>query len=308
MGERDDPDTGLLDLNARYMDPLPDRFIQPDWWDPTEEGVGTNRYAYADNDPVNKSDPSGHAAESLRSGTSDDFTFSGGYGADGSTSGSSFDCPGFCGATYDIRGNYLGMASHYEKTSDQLLGYSRAHRGPPGQEGVLSDGRAALLDVSGGVAKPSSGLTRGFGYVSIGLGMAWTSPYTAVGLALGLTGHVVGSIGHAAGKLDAAPSVSIGNFSVQFHNNPLMLDPDAAIALGNTISYGVKSRPDLNYAYGDHRANVGRHEQAHVFQYMELGLFFMGAYFASGSIASLNNAFEAAAQDWSKGEGSYHPW
>ncbi|WP_275789529.1 RHS repeat protein [Pararhizobium gei] len=38
------------------------RFIQPDTWDPTIEGVGTNRYAYAGNDPVNKSDPNGHIA------------------------------------------------------------------------------------------------------------------------------------------------------------------------------------------------------------------------------------------------------
>ncbi|UIK07659.1 AHH domain-containing protein [Neorhizobium galegae] len=36
------------------------RFIQPDDWNPTNEGVGTNRYAYADNDPINKSDPNGH--------------------------------------------------------------------------------------------------------------------------------------------------------------------------------------------------------------------------------------------------------
>ncbi|MBP1859084.1 hypothetical protein J2Z75_002596 [Rhizobium herbae] len=36
------------------------RFIQPDTWDPTVEGVGTNRYAYAGNDPVNNSDPNGH--------------------------------------------------------------------------------------------------------------------------------------------------------------------------------------------------------------------------------------------------------
>jgi|GEM_PF-2336106 len=37
------------------------RFISPDDWDPTKEGVGTNRYAYAQNDPVNKSDPNGHS-------------------------------------------------------------------------------------------------------------------------------------------------------------------------------------------------------------------------------------------------------
>jgi hypothetical protein len=36
------------------------RFISPDTWDPTMPGVGTNRYAYAQNDPVNKADPNGH--------------------------------------------------------------------------------------------------------------------------------------------------------------------------------------------------------------------------------------------------------
>jgi hypothetical protein len=38
------------------------RFISPDTWDPTTPGVGTNRYAYSQNDPVNKSDPNGHIA------------------------------------------------------------------------------------------------------------------------------------------------------------------------------------------------------------------------------------------------------
>ncbi|TIQ16783.1 MAG: RHS repeat-associated core domain-containing protein, partial [Mesorhizobium sp.] len=61
IGERFDPETGLLYLNARYMDPVLGRFISPDDWDPTKPGVGTNRYAYAHNDPVNKSDPNGHA-------------------------------------------------------------------------------------------------------------------------------------------------------------------------------------------------------------------------------------------------------
>ncbi|TPM32938.1 RHS repeat protein [Mesorhizobium sp. B2-3-4] len=62
IGERFDAETGLLYLNARYMDPVLGRFISPDDWDPTKEGVGTNRYAYAQNDPVNRSDPNGHNA------------------------------------------------------------------------------------------------------------------------------------------------------------------------------------------------------------------------------------------------------
>jgi hypothetical protein len=42
------------------LDPVLGRFISPDWYDPSEPGVGTNRYAYAHNDPVNKSDRNGH--------------------------------------------------------------------------------------------------------------------------------------------------------------------------------------------------------------------------------------------------------
>jgi hypothetical protein len=43
------------------------RFVSPDDMDPTLPGVGTNRYAYSGNDPVNKSDPNGHTMfESIR--------------------------------------------------------------------------------------------------------------------------------------------------------------------------------------------------------------------------------------------------
>ena len=56
-----DPTSGLIFLNASYMDPLlGGRFLSPDGWDPTIPGVGTNRYAYAGNDPINNSDPNGH--------------------------------------------------------------------------------------------------------------------------------------------------------------------------------------------------------------------------------------------------------
>ena len=42
------------------MDPFGAFFLSPDWWDTTLPGVGTNRYAYAQGDPINKSDPNGH--------------------------------------------------------------------------------------------------------------------------------------------------------------------------------------------------------------------------------------------------------
>lgn len=74
IGERYDAETGLLFLNARYMDPRWGRFISPDDWDPTLEGVGTNRYAYAENDPINKSDPNGHNAGLVYTGYSEIFS------------------------------------------------------------------------------------------------------------------------------------------------------------------------------------------------------------------------------------------
>ena len=60
IGERYDAETGLQFLNARYYDPALGRFLSPDDWDPLLAGVGTNRYAYGFNNPINVFDPSGH--------------------------------------------------------------------------------------------------------------------------------------------------------------------------------------------------------------------------------------------------------
>jgi RHS repeat-associated protein len=60
IGERYDADAGLQYLNARYYDPKLGLFLQPDWWEVSEPGVGTNRYSYSFNDPVNLSDPGGN--------------------------------------------------------------------------------------------------------------------------------------------------------------------------------------------------------------------------------------------------------
>jgi len=72
IGERYDASTGLLFLNARYYDPDLGRFLQPDWWEVRQQGVGTNRYSYANNNPVNLSDPSGNCWWCIEERTVDD--------------------------------------------------------------------------------------------------------------------------------------------------------------------------------------------------------------------------------------------
>lgn len=62
-GERVDPLTGMTHLGNGYRDFNPglQRFNVPDSWSPFGDG-GLNAYAYCEGDPVNRSDPSGHAA------------------------------------------------------------------------------------------------------------------------------------------------------------------------------------------------------------------------------------------------------
>lgn len=92
IGERHDA-TGLMYLNARYYDPELGQFLSPDTLDPLERGVGTNRYAYALNDPINKRDPSGTQADGTQTAvTLDELHVVGGpsYGDGGRGSSSGY--------------------------------------------------------------------------------------------------------------------------------------------------------------------------------------------------------------------------
>ncbi|MBA3518700.1 MAG: RHS repeat-associated core domain-containing protein [Rhizobiales bacterium] len=71
IGERHNDETGLVFLNARYLDPRLGRFLSPDDFDPTLPGLGTNRYAYAGNDPINNADPNGHESDNLNERTAE---------------------------------------------------------------------------------------------------------------------------------------------------------------------------------------------------------------------------------------------
>ncbi|SMR83545.1 hypothetical protein SAMN04488030_0020 [Aliiroseovarius halocynthiae] len=55
----------LTALFALFASQASAMFIQPDWYDPANPQVGTNRYAYSHNDPVNKLDPGGNESTDL---------------------------------------------------------------------------------------------------------------------------------------------------------------------------------------------------------------------------------------------------
>jgi RHS repeat-associated protein len=57
--QRQDGETGLTYLHARYYDSSLGLFVSPDPLDPTRPGVGPNRYMYALGDPISGADPGG---------------------------------------------------------------------------------------------------------------------------------------------------------------------------------------------------------------------------------------------------------
>jgi hypothetical protein len=102
--------------------------------------------------------------------------------------------------------------------------------------------------------------------------------------------------------------MKMGHNAVQFLDNPLTI-PGTAITLGNTISYGKGLAPDHFGAYGDPTVNLGRHEEAHTWQYQLLGPLFMPIYFICGGVSGPDtNPLEKAAQEFGRGTGSWWPW
>jgi RHS repeat-associated protein len=88
IGQRHDDETGLLYLHARYYDPVLGRFIQADPSNPTGQGVGVNRYAYALNSPTMAIDPLGLFAQGPGQGNRETKTAGGGNIGNSQNSGS----------------------------------------------------------------------------------------------------------------------------------------------------------------------------------------------------------------------------
>lgn len=132
-------------------------------------------------------------------------------------------------------------------------------------------------------------------------GKIWACPNTMLGLA-------IGGVGTIAGLLTGSnPQVKFGHNAIQFLNNPVIL-PGEALTFGNAISYSPGTPPDRPGCYGDLDVRVGPHEEAHTYQAQVLGPFYGPAWLLGGGRTGLSNPFEAAAQRYGAGRGSWWPW
>jgi hypothetical protein len=120
------------------------------------------------------------------------------------------------------------------------------------------------------------------------LGKLWTLPYTLLGVAIGLPAIGLGS------------KIGFGNNAIRFERFPFGC---GALTLGNCVIYarGTTSTDTVVGMYGDPRCLcVGRHEQAHTYQYQLLGPLFLPVYFLAGGI-SARNPLERAANEYAAG-------
>jgi hypothetical protein len=134
-----------------------------------------------------------------------------------------------------------------------------------------------------------------WGAVADIVGKIWAAPMTAIGI--------------VAGAVLTGVSIITGNGgSVSFENNAITfttgLNLNGSITLGNTIIHAGPvmdgepwdSQKDTDRYDGTAEVNLGKHEEAHTYQYQKLGIFTIPAIIGS---AILNGGIGA-------GDGSFH--
>ena len=205
IDQRFDPETGLQYLNARYYDALLGRFITPDWWNPLSPGVGTNRYAYAGNDPVNGSDPTGHKYQDGRNSDYGSGLGAGGYTTNFNSGGNSISSnsgstSGYVYSYSNFTGSYT-VWKNADGTQTRLTPVSPTNNGI-GNIGGQEDG-AKLTGVNRKLI--DNELTRYKAYLKALGGWGKNFPITKV-----LLSQVEGMAGLVTGIYNGAARIKIG--------------------------------------------------------------------------------------------------
>jgi RHS repeat-associated protein len=256
IGERFDADAGLQYLNARYYDPELSLFLQPDWFEVTKAGVGTNRFSYSFNDPVNLSDPNGN---SWLDRTWDKVFGDGSFNRTFGDSGSSWSDKAFGNSyekSYSSFHSSLKPQPGYPKSS-----YPESKR-QFYENSINPNGQAAsgdaIFDIVGGAGLAKS---------AIQLGFKGTKALLGGGAATALSIRTVGELGEAAVR--AAYEIGPKEMVQMFGRNRF---PDGILP---EVVSEVKNVAKLSYTrqlrdYAAYAADTGREFHLYVRSATEL--------------------------------------
>jgi RHS repeat-associated protein len=151
INQRYDTETNLQYLNARYYDSALGLFLSPDALDPTEAGVGTNRYAYSGGDPINRSDPSGRSSTSWTN--SSGGTSTGNWSSTNTGSGSGSNNGNGTGYYYGYS-NFTGSYTVYKNADGSQQPVYRTSSGAAGSYDATTN--ANSLNNGGGLISNTS--------------------------------------------------------------------------------------------------------------------------------------------------------
>ncbi|HEY3191112.1 MAG TPA: RHS repeat-associated core domain-containing protein, partial [Solirubrobacteraceae bacterium] len=115
------------------------------------------------------------------------------------------------------------------------------------------------------------------------VGKLWNAPNTLLGLLWGAVGLPFGA------------RVGVGHNALEFTNHPFM--GDAAVTLGNTISYGSELGPEA-LLLGD--VPVGAHELQHTLQGQLLGPLYLPSNALGGVAAVVRNGYWHGSYNWNE--------
>ena len=254
----------IYDYGARWYDPQMGRFLQPDPviadpYDP--QGLG--RYGYVRNDPVGRIDPTGMWSVNVNAW--------GGY----------IDNYGFTGISVGASLNGDGLASIGARVTIRnapFADYERVQRSMNDFAELLRVGVFQYFNQSGSaVAQAGGGARSGvLGTVGNVAGAIWNLPNTAIGLAYGGIGHLLGLL---AGT---DPSARFADGQLQFINNPLTA---TAMTLGQVGIYGRLGayQPETPGRSGE---RLGFEEYQHTRQGNVLGPLYLPAHLVFGAAAA----------------------
>lgn len=134
------------------------------------------------------------------------------------------------------------------------------------------------------------------------VGKVWNAPNTALGLAFGGAGYVLGQANRLRPTDQPNPGIRFGHNAVEFIHSPLT--PAGALTLGNTVSYAGDPYDPNDKVWGNYKSERGHkvqeHERQHTIQGEQLGPLYLPSNIAGGVLGLIRDGDWHGPSNWNE--------